>query len=137
MYSYYVQLILELLKTDRKKLDETLKSTGNNEQDMDVEKHFDVLESRMTGVLKAMAIPTEESEVMKTENDQSFLNDTNLEERVEALEFQMTNVHEDIDTINTELTDLDEDTEAQITIVEGQITVLLEGQVNQDERLLN
>ena len=45
----------------------------------------------------------------------SCLNDTDLEERVEALEFQMVNVHGDIDTINTALLDLEEDVESQIT----------------------
>ena len=54
------------------------------------------------------------------------LNDTNLEERVQALEFQMANVHDDITALNTDVADLDEDVESQFVLVEGEITVVNE-----------
>ena len=63
------------------------------------------------------------------------MNDTNLEERVQALEFQMANVHEDITGIEQEVTDLEVDEESQITNIESQITVILADQVNQDDQL--
>ena len=65
------------------------------------------------------------------------LNDTDLEERVTVLEFQMNNVNEKIVTINDDvsaldvtITDLDKDVEEQITIIQAD-------QVVEDERLLN
>ena len=72
-----------------------------------------------------------------------LLNDTNLEERVTALEFQMTNVQGDIDVITDDvinldvaLTDLDEDVEAQITIILADISTIQSDQSVQDNRLL-
>ena len=65
------------------------------------------------------------------------LNDTNLEERVAVLEFQMENVQDDlifvtsdVSNLGTELTDLEEDIESQITIIQADQTV-------QDQRLLD
>ena len=70
-------------------------------------------------------------------------NDTNLEERVTALEFQMANVQGDIDVITDDvinldvaLTDLDEDVEAQITIILADISTIQSDQSVQDNRLL-
>ena len=60
----------------------------------------------------------------------SAMNDTDLEQRVEALEFQMLNVQEDVSSLDVEVTDLEED-------IEAQITVILEDQVNQDDRIEN
>ena len=56
----------------------------------------------------------------------SQLNDTNLEERVQALEFQMENVHDDITSLNTGLSDLNEDVEGQFVLVEEQITLIFD-----------
>ena len=56
----------------------------------------------------------------------SQLNDTNLEERVQALEFQMENVHDDITSLNTGLSDFNEDVEAQFILVEEELTVVNE-----------
>ena len=70
-------------------------------------------------------------------------NDTNLEERVTALEFQMANVQGDIDVITDDvinldvaLTDLDEDVEVQITIILADISTIQSDQSVQDNRLL-
>ena len=67
----------------------------------------------------------------------TLLNDTNLEERVAVLEFQMENVQDDlifvtsdVSNFGTELTDLEEDIESQITIIQADQTV-------QDQRLLD
>ena len=54
------------------------------------------------------------------------LNDTNLEERVQALEFQMQNVHDDINSLNIAISDLNEDVEAQFVLVEEQITLIFD-----------
>ena len=59
-------------------------------------------------------------------------NDTDLEERVTFLEFQMVNVNEELVTITEDLIDV----ENRVVNVEGQITVVLADQVIQDERLL-
>ena len=53
------------------------------------------------------------------------MNDTDLEERVTFLEFQMVNVNEELI-----------DVENSVANVEGQITVIFSDQVIQDERLL-
>ena len=72
----------------------------------------------------------------KLEANGSAMNDIDLEQRVEALEFQMANVQEDVSSIGVEVTDLEKDIEAQITIIEAEITVMSEGQVISDERIL-
>ena len=59
-----------------------------------------------------------------------------LEERVQALEFQMENVHDDIIQMNTEVTDLEEDIESQITIIQTDISVINSEQNIQDAQLL-
>ena len=67
------------------------------------------------------------------------INDTDLEERVTFLEFQMVNVNEELVTLTEELVILTEeliDVEDGVENVEGQITVILAGQVIQNERLL-
>ena len=68
-----------------------------------------------------------------TEGIPSFMNDTNLEERVQALEFQMTNVHDDIENIESGVSNIEE----EITNMEEQFTFVLEGQLFQDQRLLD
>ena len=105
------------------------KSQSTNEEETDirklyayVEKKFAALEHKLTNGEK--------------ENDASLLNDTNLEARVQALEFQMENVHEDITAINTEVADLEEDTEAQITIIQADISVLNSEQNLQDAQIV-
>ena len=73
----------------------------------------------------------------------TLLNDTNLEERVTGLEFQMANVQGDIDVITDDvinldvaLTYLDEDVEVQITIILADISTIQSDQSVQDNRLL-
>ena len=60
------------------------------------------------------------------------MNDTDLEQRVTFLEFQMVNVNEELVTIKEDLVDVENGVEN----VEGQITVIFTDQVIQDERLL-
>ena len=60
------------------------------------------------------------------------MNDTDLEERVTFLEFQMVNVNEELVTLTEDLIDA----ENRVVNVEGQVTVILADQVIQDERLL-
>ena len=87
---------------------------------------------------------SEEKDKNMNSNDvTTFVNDTNLEERVTVLEFQMAIVQEDIDIITNDvteldasLTDLDEDVEAQITIILADISTLQSDQSVQDNRLL-
>ena len=66
-----------------------------------------------------------------------LMNDTNLEERVAALEFQMANVQEDVVVLDVGLLDLAEDVEAQITIIEADITFIQADQTTQDQRLFD
>ena len=73
----------------------------------------------------------------------SLLKYGTLEERVQALEFQMENVHDDIiqintdvTTLNSEVTDLEEDIESQITIIQADISVINSEQNIQDAQLL-
>ena len=61
-----------------------------------------------------------------------LMNDTDLEERVSFLEFQMVNVNEELVTLTEDLIDV----ENRVVNVEGQVTVILADQVIQDERLL-
>ena len=77
------------------------------------------------------------------------MNDTELEERVSILEFQMTNVQAEIVTINSDVTmvtddlttldsevdDLEGDVEAQLTLLESDIFFIQSDQITQDERL--
>ena len=70
-------------------------------------------------------------------------NDTNVEKRVTALEFQMANVQWDLDVISDDvinldiaLTDLDEDVEAPITIILADISRIQSDQSVQNNRLL-
>ena len=79
----------------------------------------------------------------------TVINDTDLEECVSVLEFQMTNVQADIVTINSDVTmvrddlttldsevgDLEEDVEAQLTLLESDIFFIQSDQITQDERL--
>ena len=60
------------------------------------------------------------------------MNDTDLEERVTFLEFQMVNVNEELVTLTEDLIDVENGVEN----VEGQFTVILADQVIQNERLL-
>ena len=60
------------------------------------------------------------------------LNDTDLEERVTILEFQMTTVTDELIILTVTVADTEED----VDNVEGQVTVILADQVIQDERLL-
>ena len=62
----------------------------------------------------------------------ALMNDTDLEERVTFLEFQMVNVNEELVTLTEDLIDA----ENRVVNVEGQVTVILADQVIQDERLL-
>ena len=61
-----------------------------------------------------------------------LMNDTDLEERVTFLEFQMSNVNEELVALTDDLIDVENGVEN----VEGQVTVILADQVMQDERLL-
>ena len=74
------------------------------------------------------------------------MNDTDLEERVTFLEFQMVTLTEELVTLTEELVTLTEelviltedliDVENGVENVEGQVTMILADQVIQDERLL-
>ena len=66
------------------------------------------------------------------ELNQVQMNDTDLEERVTFLEFQMVKVNEELVILAEELIDVEDEVEN----VEGQITVIFADQVIQDERLL-
>ena len=57
--------------------------------------------------------------------EHSVLNDTTIEERVTILEFQVSGLTE-------EVTDLGD----EIDVIDGEIAVILTGQVIQDERIL-
>ena len=64
--------------------------------------------------------------------DEAQMNDTDLEERVTFLEFQMVNVNEELVTLTEDLIDV----ENRVVNVEGQVTVILADQVLQNDRLL-
>ena len=64
-----------------------------------------------------------------------LMNDTNLEESVMLLEFQMANVQEEVTTLGVGLLDLAEDVEEQITIIQADITFIQADQITQDQRL--
>ena len=89
------------------------------QHDMDLEKRLRVLEGKTTDI-QGHGDDTGISETAPQ------LNDTNLEERVQALEFQMENVHDDITSLNAGLSDLNEDVEAQFILVEEELTVVNE-----------
>ena len=93
------------------------------QHDMDLEKRLWALEVKMTD--------TQGREDGRGDDFSIFdsfpqLNDTNLEERVQALEFQIENVHDDITSLNTGLSDLNEDVEAQFILIEEELTVVNE-----------
>ena len=60
------------------------------------------------------------------ESERSALNDTTIEERVTILEFQVSGLTEDV-------TDLGD----EVDVIDGEIAVILTGQVIQDERILD
>ena len=66
-----------------------------------------------------------------------LMNDTNLEERVMLLKFQMANVQEEVTTLGVGLLDLAEDVEEQITIIQADITFIQAEQTTQDQRLFD
>ena len=105
-------------KENEKSADPSLQNRSNK----NLEEHVQGLELKLSNIEKETDNPA----------DSSLLNNTNLEKRVQALEFQMANVHEDITTLNTELADLEEDTEAQITRIQTDISVLHSEQNLQD-----
>ena len=100
-----------------------------------------LLEESDGGVLDGRTVPVS--------RPLTALNDTELEERVSVLEFQMSNVQTDIVTINSDVTmvrddlttldsevdDLEEDVEAQLTLLESDIFFIQSDQITQDERL--
>ena len=61
-----------------------------------------------------------------------MLNDTTIEERVTILEFQMADLTEDVTALGFEVTDLGD----EVDVIDGEIAVILAGQVIQDERIL-
>ena len=79
--------------------------TGIHKLDTDFEKRFAALELKLANVAK------------QCDKSADFLNNTDLEERVQALEFQMENVHEDL------------------TVIEGEISVINSEQDLQDTQL--
>ena len=89
--------------------------TTKCQHDLDLEKRLRVLEVKMTDIQGPEDDTGTDSNIFEMGPQ---LNDTNLEERVQALEFQMVNVHDDITSLNTGLFDLNEDVEAQFVLVE-------------------
>ena len=89
------------------------KSQISNGEERDVHKLLVSLEKRVLAL---------EQTPKKTENDKSvvasMLNDTNLEERVQALEFQMENVHEDITVIDGEFSVINSEQDLQDTQIQ-------------------
>ena len=65
------------------------------------EKRFEALESQMVKLI-ANGIPAPESKAAELKEVTPFMNNTDLEERVDALEFQMANVQEDVGTISSD-----------------------------------
>ena len=98
------------------------------------------LSVQVAALKETMAMLMKEMKMQSINIEESLLslearNDINLEERVQALEFEMANVQDEVTSIDQEVMDLEENVETQITIIEGQITVLSEDQVNQDEKI--
>ena len=89
------------------------KSQNFNGEERDVHKLLASLEKRVLAL---------EQTPKKTENDNpagaSIMNDTNLEERVQALEFQMENVHEDITVIGGEISVINSEQDLQDTHIQ-------------------
>ena len=86
-----------------------------------------LLDQRIQKLETQMAIFNRNSEDLYAQ-----LNDTDLEERVTVLEFQMTTVTDELIILTETVADAEED----VDNVEGQVTVILADQVIQDERLL-
>ena len=83
-----------------------------------------------------------EFERMKNDNTPQQMNETELEERVALLELQMNSVisdvaivTEDVTTLDAEVNDLEEDVEAQLTLLQSDISFIQSGQLTQDERI--
>ena len=120
----YVTLCVSVDALDRN--EERLARVESNVAELSAK--MDSLTGTMIEVLQYLKMESAKLSEMRV--DVRLLNDTNIEERVQALEFQMANVQEDVAIIDVEVSDLEEDVESQVTIIEGQITVLLEGQIN-------
>ena len=124
-----------LLKTTVTEMVENLAMELTQRIHLNVEDRLKSLEERMK-ICEDTRYSTDEAEEMATTKF-SLLNDTNIEERVQALEFQMANVQDDVTSLNTEVSDLDEDVENQFLVVEQEITVIQQDQSFQDQRIFN
>ena len=96
---------------------------------LDMQREITDLKKRPIVYDETVNVPT-----LRTDDgmNEAQMNDTDLEERVTFLEFQMVNVNEELVTITEDLIGV----ENRVVNAEGQITVVLADQVIQDERLL-
>ena len=91
-----------------------------------------IMEEKMAEMSKSLKMILTKMAKETSENDISspklgkLLNDTDLDERVLALEFQMTNVQEEITNINND-----------VDVLTSEVTIIHADQVVQDERLLD
>ena len=91
------------------------KSQIKNEEESDIRKLYADLEKRFAAMELKLANIEKEGDKSA---DASLLNDTNLEERVQALEFQMENVHEDITVIGGEISVINSEQDLQDTQIQ-------------------
>ena len=147
-----LDVISEVNKLLSKGLMPRVQNNHNRDRKLDSEhaREFILVEELDGGVLESSTL--EESVGGRTVpalRPLTAMNDTELEERVTVLEFQMANVQADIATINSdvsvvtddlttlgsEVDDLEEDVEAQLTLLELDIFLIQSDQITQDERL--
>ena len=132
-----LQQLSEKVDTLGRGLKSISKSVSKILQHLEIRPEHDRAKDELKRLKNAKVIP---DDVIKAT---SLQNDTNLEERVTLLEFQMAIVQDDINIITSDvtnldaaLTDLDEDVEAQITIILADISTIQSDQSVQDNRLL-
>ena len=89
------------------------------------EEHMVIIEEKVAEILTKMAKEDSSSGIQSSILTR-LLTDTNLEERVQALEFQMANVQEEI-----------MDTNDDVDVLVSEVSIIHADQVVQDEHLLN